>query len=64
MDITPSTAPKSLTSDINLYIYLLIVYAYSKTPKIYVKERITIKEVMYNMDMLQSRFGKIDEFGW
>ena len=27
-------------------------------------ERITTEEVMNNLDMFQSRFGKIDEFGW
>ena len=32
MDIIPSTAPKSLTSDTTLSNYLLIVDAYSKIP--------------------------------
>ena len=27
-------------------------------------EKITKEEVMEKMDMFQSRFGKIDEFGW
>ena len=27
-------------------------------------EIITTEEVMNNLDMFQSRFGKIDEFGW
>ena len=27
-------------------------------------ERITTKEVMDKLDIFQSRFGKIDEFGW
>ena len=27
-------------------------------------ERITTEEVMDKLDMFQSRFGKIDEFGW
>ena len=27
-------------------------------------EKITTEEVMDNLDMFQSRFGKIDEFGW
>ena len=27
-------------------------------------EKITTKEIMDKMDMFQSRFGKIDEFGW
>ena len=30
MDIVPSTAPKSFTSDTTFSNYLLIVYAYSK----------------------------------
>ena len=35
MDIIPSTAPKSLTSDTTFSNYLLIVDAYSKIPKLY-----------------------------
>ena len=27
-------------------------------------EKITTEEVMNKLDMFQSRFGKIDEFGW
>ena len=27
-------------------------------------EKIKTKEVMEKLDMFQSRFGKIDEFGW
>ena len=27
-------------------------------------EKITTEEVMDNLDMFQSRFGKIDKFGW
>ena len=27
-------------------------------------DKITIEEVIDKLDMLQSRFGKIDEFGW
>ena len=27
-------------------------------------EKITTEEVMHKLDMIQSRFGKIDEFGW
>ena len=26
--------------------------------------KIMTEEVMYKMDMFQSRFGKVDEFGW
>ena len=64
MDIIPSTAPKSLTNDTNFKNYLLIVDAYSKIPKLYGMENITTAEVMDKLDMFQSRFGKIDQFGW
>ena len=42
MDIVPSTAPTSLTSDTNFSKYLLTVDAYSKIPKLYGMEKITI----------------------
>ena len=64
MDIIPSTAPKSLTSDTTFSNYLFIVDAYSKIPKLYGMEEITTEEVMDKLDMFQSRFGKIDQFGW
>ena len=64
MDIIPSTAPKSLTNDTTFSEYLLIVYAYSKIPKLYGMDNITTEEVMENLDMFQSRFGEIDQFGW
>ena len=64
MDIIPSTAPKSLTSDITFSNFILIVDAYYKIPKIYGMEKITTEEVMDKMDIFQSRFEKIDEFGW
>ena len=64
MDIVPSTAPKSLTSDTTLSNYLLIVDAYSNIPKLYGMEKIITEEVMDKLDMFQSRFGKIDQFGW
>ena len=64
MDIVPSTAPKSFTSDTTFSNYLLIVNAYSKIPKLYVMEKITTEEVMDKLDMFQSRFGKLDQFGW
>ena len=62
MDILPSTAPKSLTSDTTFSNYLLIVDAYSKIPKFYGMENITTEEVMDKLDMFQSRFRKIDQF--
>ena len=64
MDIIPSTAPKSLTSDATFYNYLLIFDAYSKIPKLYGMEKITTEEVIDKLDIFQSRFGKIDQFGW
>ena len=64
MNIIPSTAPKILTSDTTFSNYLLIVDAYSKIPKLYGTENITTAEVMDKLDMFQSRFGKIDQFGW
>ena len=41
MEIVPSTAPKSFTSNTTLSNYLLIVDAYSKIPKLYGIEKIT-----------------------
>ena len=64
MDIIPSTALKSLTNDTNFKNYLLIFDAYSKIPKLYGMENITTAEVMDKLDMFQSIFGKIDQFGW
>ena len=64
MDIIPSTAPKFLTSDTTFSNYLLILDAYFKIPKLYGMENITTEEVMDKLDMFQSRFGKIDQFGW
>ena len=64
VDIIPSTAPKSLTSDTTFSNHILIVDAYSKIPKLYGMEKITTQEVMDKLDMFQSRFGKIDQFGW
>ena len=64
MDIVPSTAPKSLTSDTTFSNFILIVDAHSKIPKLYGMEKITTEEVMDKLDMFQSRFGKIDQFGW
>ena len=47
-----------------LFSYLLIVDAYFNIPKLYGMEKITTEEVMDKLDMFQSRFGKIDQFGW
>ena len=64
MDIIPSAATKSLTSDTTFSNYFLIVDAYSKIPKLYGMENITTAEVLDKLYMFQSRFGKIDKFGW
>ena len=48
----------------NIFCYFLTVDASSKIPKLYGMEKITTEEVMYKMDMFQSRIGKIDESGW
>ena len=64
MNIIPSMASKGLTSDTTFSNYLLTVDAYSKILKLYGMEKITTEEVMYKLDMFQSRFGKIDKCGW
>ena len=64
MDIIPSTAPKSLTNETIFSNYLLIVDAYDKIPKHYGMENITTAEVIDKLDMFQSRFGEIYQFGW
>ena len=63
MDIIPATAPESFTSETTFSIYLLIVDAYSKIPKLYGMYKITTEEVMDNLDMFQYKFGKIDQSG-
>ena len=64
MVIILSTAPKSLTSSTIFYNCLLILDDYSKIPKLYGMEKISTEEVMDKLNIFQSRFGKIDEFGW
>ena len=59
MDIIPSTASKSLTSDTTFSNYLLIVDPYSNIPKLCGMEKITTEAVMDKLDMFQSRFGKL-----
>ena len=58
MDIIPSTAPKSLTSDTTFSNYLLFFDAYSKIPKLYCIEESSIEELMDKLDMFQTIFGK------
>ena len=57
IDIIPSTASKSLTSDTTFSNYLLIVDAYSKITKLYDMEKITTEYFMDKLDMFQSIFG-------
>ena len=38
--------------------------SYFKTPKLYGMEKITTEEVMDRLDISQTIFGKVDEFGW
>ena len=64
MDIISSTAPKSSTSDTTFSNYLLIVDVCYNIPKLHGMEKITTEEVMDKLDMLKSRFGEIDQFGW
>ena len=64
MDIIPSKVTKSLTSDTTFSSYISIVDAYPKISKLHFMEKITTEEVMYKLYSFQSRFGKVDEFGW
>ena len=64
MDLIPSTTPKNLTSDTTFSNYLLFVDAYSNISKLYGMDKITTEEVMEKLDIFQSKFGKIDQFGW
>ena len=64
MDVIPETLPKLLTGETTFSYYILIINAYSKIPKLYGMERIKTEEVMDNLDMILSIFGKIDKFGW
>ena len=64
MDVIPETSPKQLIRETTFSNHILIVDAYSKIPKLYGMERITTEELIYKLDMLQSRFGKIDKSGW
>ena len=63
-DIISSTAPKRLTIDTISSNCILIFDAYLKIPKLHCMEIITTEEVMDNLDMFRSRYGKIDEFWW
>ena len=64
MDIILAIATKDLKSDTTSSNYLLIVDVYSKITNLYGTDKITTEEGMDKLDMFQSIFGKIDEFGW
>ena len=64
MVVIPETVSNFLTSDITFSNYILIVDAYSTTPKLYGMAKISTVKVMDKLDMFQSIFGKIDKFGW
>ena len=64
MDIIPAISSKNLTKDTTFSNYLLIVDYHSKLTKIYGMENITAEEVINKLDMFQSRFRKVDKFGW
>ena len=59
-----TNSTKSLTSDTTLSNYILTIDAYSKIPKLYGMEKIATEKVTDNLDIFQSRFGKIHKFGW
>ena len=59
MDMIPSTSNKSSKIYTNFENYLLIVDAYSKIPKLYGMENISIEEVMEKLDMFWERFVKV-----
>ena len=58
MDTITATSSKSLTKDINLVNYLLIVDAYSKITKLYGMENITFEEVMDKQDTFRQHLKK------
>ena len=60
MDIVPSTAPKSLTSDTTFSNYLLIVDAYSKITKIYGMEKSQQKKLWTNWICFNLDLGKLN----
>ena len=57
-------SPKILTSDTTFSNCILIIDAYSKIPELYGMEKITTEEVMDKLDMFQSIFGEIEQYGW
>ena len=46
------------------HIFPVLPIKYLKIPKLYGMENITTAEVLDKLDMFQSRFWKIDQFGW
>ena len=65
MDIIPVISYNFLTKYSTIDNFLLIIDANSNIPKLYGMENITAEEVVDDLDMFQTRLGKIDEFeGW
>ena len=61
MDIIPSTAPKSLTSDTNVLNYILFVDTYSRIQKNYGMDKITrINVILRVLYMLQVYVALLD----
>ena len=63
MDIIPETEPLFLTSE-TTFLIIFSLLMHTKPPKIHGMYRIITEEVMDKLDMFQSRFGKIDKFGY
>ena len=58
MYIIPAISYKSLTKENTFDHYLLMVYAYSKLPKLYGMKNITNEEVMDKLDIFRQDLEK------
>ena len=63
MNIIPAMAP-IFCQCILLFLILFLFLCLLKIPKNYDTAKIITEEVMDNLDMFQSRSGKINKFGW
>ena len=64
MYIIPALSSKSLAKETKFSNCLLFLDAYSKLPRLYGMENITTEEVIDKLENFQSKFGKVDKFGW
>ena len=64
MYIIPDIYSKHLTEETTFTYYLLFADTYSKITNFYGMESFITEEVMDKLDMFQSIFWKVDEFGW